>query len=148
MISYLTTSIFDSEAQTLVNPVNTEGVMGAGLAKEFKRRWPEMFAYYEVRTRRFGWVPGELQLWNDGDDLPWVLNFPTKTAWRLPSSLTLIQAGLAAFEGSYGELGITSVAFPALGCGLGGLKWKEEVRPLMERYLGDLKIPVDVHLPK
>lgn len=158
MISYLTTSIFDSEAQTLVNPVNTEGVMGAGLAKEFKWRWPEMFEDYREMCLN-GWLePGRLHLWpppwggNPRADPPlgdhWVLCLPTKTLWRLPSSLTLIQAGLESFQASYEALGITSAAFPALGCGLGGLKWEEQARPLMERYLSELAIPVDIHLPR
>lgn len=145
MIHYRTTDLFASPAQTLVNPVNTEGVMGAGLARAFRTRYPEMFREYQDLCRRRRLSGGILHLWRGPDR--WVLNLPTKTSWRLPSTLALVEAGLRRFRDDYEALGITSVAFPALGCGCGSLSW-DDVQPLLEHHLSDLPIPVDVHPPR
>jgi O-acetyl-ADP-ribose deacetylase (regulator of RNase III) len=136
--------LFASPAQTLVNPVNTTGVMGAGLARAFRDRYPEMFCQYQELCRRGRLSPGTLHLWRGPDR--WVLNFPTKTSWRLPSTLALVEAGLRRFRRDYEALGITSIAFPALGCGYGSLAWAD-VEALLERHLSDLPLPVDVHPP-
>jgi O-acetyl-ADP-ribose deacetylase (regulator of RNase III) len=145
MIRYLTSDLFAATAQTLVNPVNTEGVMGAGLARAFRDRYPEMFREYRELCRERRLSIGTLHLWQGPDR--WVLNLPTKTSWRLPSTLAYIEAGLRRFRQDYPALGITSVAFPALGCGCGSLSWSA-VRSLMDSSLADLPIPVDVHLPR
>ncbi|HZF11502.1 MAG TPA: macro domain-containing protein [Thermoanaerobaculia bacterium] len=142
MLVYLQTDLFASPAQTLVNTVNTVGVMGKGIAKSFKERYPEMFREYKQRCDRGELRIGTLLLWRGADK--WVLNFPTKTTWRLPSTLAYVQAGLEKFVASYEELGITSISFPPLGCGNGNLDW-EEVKPVMESYLRDLPIQVYVH---
>jgi O-acetyl-ADP-ribose deacetylase (regulator of RNase III) len=143
MVEYLTTSLFDSPAQTLVNPVNTVGVMGSGLAAKFKALWPAM--YEDYRCLCLGGVLriGKLYLWRSPDR--WVLNFPTKRHWRHRSRLDYIEAGLQCFVRIYSPWSITSVAFPKLGCGNGGLNW-EHVRPVMEQYLTDLPIPVYIHV--
>jgi O-acetyl-ADP-ribose deacetylase (regulator of RNase III) len=145
MIRYLDSDLFASPAQTLVNPVNTVGVMGAGLARAFRDRYPAMFREYQDLCRAGRLSIGTLHLWRGPDC--WVLNLPTKTSWRLPSTLTQVEAGLCRFRRDYEALGISSVAFPALGCGCGSLSW-ETVRPRMESYLADLPIPVDVHRPR
>ncbi len=145
MIRYSTSDLFASPAQTLVNPVNTEGVMGAGLARAFRTRYPEMFREYQELCRRRRLAGGNLHLWRGPDR--WVLNLPTKTSWRLPSTLALVEAGLQRFRRDYEALGITSVAFPALGCGLGSLAWTD-VQPLLECHLSDLPIPVNVYPPR
>jgi O-acetyl-ADP-ribose deacetylase (regulator of RNase III) len=142
MLAYLQTDLFASPAQTLVNPVNTEGVMGKGIAKLFKERYPEMFREYQRLCDGGELRTGTLMLWRGPDR--WVLNFPTKTNWRLPSTLAYVQAGLEKLVASYEALGITSISFPPLGCGNGNLDW-EEVKPLMESYLKDLPIQVYVH---
>jgi O-acetyl-ADP-ribose deacetylase (regulator of RNase III) len=142
MLVYLQTDLFASPAQTLVNTVNTVGVMGKGIAKSFKERYPEMFREYKRLCDRGELRTGTLQLWRGADK--WVLNFPTKTTWRLPSTLAYVRAGLDKFVESYEDLGITSISFPPLGCGNGNLDWAE-VKPLVESYLKDLPIQVYVH---
>jgi len=142
MLSYLSTSILESDAQTVVNTVNTVGVMGKGLAAELKRRYPEMFKRYRDLCREGKFKVGQLWLWKGPDQ--WVLSFPTKEDWRQPSRISYIEAGLEKFVRTFEERGITEIAFPRLGCGNGGLDW-EDVRPVMERYLADLPIRIDVH---
>ncbi|HXO21788.1 MAG TPA: macro domain-containing protein [Thermoanaerobaculia bacterium] len=116
-IHYLDADLFSSPAQTLVNPVNTVGVLGAGLAKIFRSRYPAMFREYQDLCRSGRLSVGTLMLWRGPDR--WVLNLPTKTRWQLPSTLAYIEAGLRRFREDHHRLGITSVAFPALGCGCG-----------------------------
>jgi O-acetyl-ADP-ribose deacetylase (regulator of RNase III) len=91
MLTYLYTSLFDSPAQTLVNTVNTVGVMGKGVAKTFRERYPAMFKEYKKLCDGGALTIGSLHLWKSDDR--WVLNFPTKTTWRLPSKLEYIQQG-------------------------------------------------------
>lgn len=141
MIHYVSGNIFDSPAQTLVNPVNTVGVMGKGLALEFKKRYPKMFEEYKKQCRD-GWLyVGSFMLWRAKDHF--VLNFPTKKHWKDPSSLIYVEAGLLSFVNEYESYGVSSIAFPKLGCGNGGLDWKA-VKPVMERYLQEL--PIDVYI--
>ncbi len=142
MLTYVRTSLFDSPAQTLVNTVNVVGVMGKGIALEFKERYPDMFKAYKKLCDNRTLDIGKLHLWRASEH--WVLNFPTKTTWRQPSKLEFIEAGLEAFQRSYKQMGIASISFPPLGCGNGNLDWRE-VRPLMERYLSKVEIPVYVH---
>jgi O-acetyl-ADP-ribose deacetylase (regulator of RNase III) len=134
--------LFDSPAQTLVNTVNVVGVMGKGIALEFKNRYPDMFVAYKTLCDEHKLDVGKLHLWRAKDH--WVLNFPTKTTWRQPSKLDYIKSGLEVFCKSYKNMGITSVSFPPLGCGNGNLDWNE-VRPIMEEYLSKLDIPVYIH---
>lgn len=142
MLVYLRNSIFESPAQTLVNTVNLEGVMGKGIALEFKTRYPEMYKQYRRVCETKEFKVGGLHLWRGPDK--WVLNFPTKTTWRKPSRMEYIEAGLEKFVSSYEDMGITSISFPPLGCGNGQLQW-EDVRPVMESYLKKLPIHVYVH---
>lgn len=142
MLTYHRTSILKSQAQTVVNTVNTVGVMGKGLASAFKARYPEMFKAYREICKAHCLDIGQLWLWKGPDQ--WVLNFPTKKHWRRPSKLSYIEAGLRKFVAQYEQRGIREIAFPRLGCGNGGLDW-DDVRPLMERYLSPLPIPVYIH---
>ncbi len=143
MITYLRGDIFSSQAQVLVNPVNTVGVMGKGLALQFKSRYPEMFAYYQRMCRGQLLDVGKLCLWKSPEK--WILLFPTKKHWRDPSKLEYIESGLRKLAENYERLRIESVAFPKLGCGNGGLEW-DDVKPLMEKYLGSLPICIDVYV--
>jgi len=136
--------LLTSPARVLVNPVNTVGVMGAGLARTFKRCFPEMFDQYAALCQADEFDIGRLLLWRDPHT--WVLNFPTKKHYRAPSRPEYIEQGLQKFVTSYAELGITSASFPALGTGQGGLDWDTTVRPLLEAYLQPLPIMVYVHL--
>jgi len=146
MITYVRTNIFESNAQVLVNTVNTVGVMGKGLAKEFKRLYPDMFKTYQKFCEEGLLRVGKLQVYKTPNK--WVLNFPTKANWRHPSKLEYIEQGLEKFVANYERLGIKSVAFPMLGCGNGGLSWEEEVKPMMEKYLKDLPIEIFIHIAK
>jgi O-acetyl-ADP-ribose deacetylase (regulator of RNase III) len=142
MLTYVRTSIFDSPAQTLVNTVNVVGVMGKGIALQFKERYPDMFKEYKKLCDTGQLAVGKLHLWRAADH--WILNFPTKTTWRNPSKLAYIEAGLETFVSSYKRMGISSISFPPLGCGNGNLSWAA-VRPMMEAHLRSLEIPVYVH---
>ena len=144
MITYVVCDLFASPAQTLVNTVNTVGVMGKGIAKDFKAIYPEMFARYQQLCERDQFSIGQLWPYRTPNKL--VLNFPTKKHWRSPSRPEYIEAGLKTFAEKYHLYGVTSISFPLLGCGNGELDWESQVRPLMERYLGKLPIDVFIHL--
>lgn len=134
-IQYLKGDIFEAKTQVVVNTVNCKGVMGKGLALEFKKRYPEMYEEYRHLCKKGELIIGKLHLYEATK--PWILNFPTKNHWRCKSKLEYIEAGLKTFVEKYKEWGIKSIAFPQLGCQQGGLKWSD-VKPLMERYLANL----------
>ncbi len=135
MIVYMKGNIFEAPAQVITNAVNCVGVMGGGIALQFKERYPDMFRDYAARCVEKTVKPGEPYLFENGSVQ--VLNFPTKNDWRVDSKLEDIETGLKYLSENYGEMGIYSLALPALGCGLGGLDWND-VKPLVEKYLGDL----------
>lgn len=137
--------IFESKAQTLVNTVNTVGVMGKGIALEFKKRFPDMFEDYVRRVREGKVRLGEPYLYTRAEP-PWILNFPTKGHWRELSRLSDIVKGLEYLERHYEAWGIESLAVPPLGCGQGGLEWKV-VGPTLYSYLKRFKIPVTLFAP-
>jgi O-acetyl-ADP-ribose deacetylase (regulator of RNase III) len=143
MIEYIEGDIFKSPAQVIVNTVNTVGVMGKGLALSFKQRYPQMFEKYKAACEKHLLTIGKLMLFYETDH--WLLLFPTKEHWRNPSKLEYIEKGLMKFAHTYAEKGITSIAFPRLGCGNGELNWAD-VKPLMERYLKELPIDVYIYL--
>lgn len=135
-------SLFDSSADAFVNPVNCVGVMGAGLAKTFKRRYPDMFTHYRDLCDKRMVSLGEVTLWinTSANQAPrFIVNFPTKHHWKDQSSLPGIRAGLTDLASVMTNVRfpngavIRSVAVPALGCGLGGLPW-DTVRPLIEQF--------------
>jgi O-acetyl-ADP-ribose deacetylase (regulator of RNase III) len=139
--------LFDSGCATLVNAVNCRGVMGVGIAAEFKRRYPAMFADYRRRCERGEVRLGRPYLWRSPDGaMPSVLNFPTKDHWREGSRLPSLVDGLAHLRRHYREWGIDSLALPALGCGRGGLRW-EDVRGVLIEGLRPLDIPVLLFAP-
>jgi uncharacterized protein YwgA/O-acetyl-ADP-ribose deacetylase (regulator of RNase III) len=137
--------MFRSQAQTVVNTVNCVGVMGKGVALEFKKRFPEMFEDYARRCKAKEVRLGRPYLFK-GMFPPWVLNFPTKDHWRSVSRLQDIVEGLRYLEQHYKEWGITSLAVPPLGCGHGQLEWRV-VGPTLYRYLKALDIPVELYAP-
>src|SRR4051812_30824012 len=144
MITYVIGDLFQSPAKVLVNTVNLVGVMGKGIAKDFKTIFPEMFHEYMRLCEQKKLEIGKLHLWRGSHK--WVLNFPTKKHWRNPSKPEYLEAGLKSFANRYNEFSITSVGFPQLGCGNGELDWEKQVRPLMEKHLGALPIEVFIHL--
>ncbi len=141
MIKYLEGDIFSTPAQTIVNTVNTVGVMGKGIALEFKKRYPSMFDNYKFACEKKKLKTGKLMLCYEADH--WVLLFPTKEHWRNPSRLEYIEQGLIKFVNIYAESGITSIAFPKLGCGNGELNW-DDVKIIMEKHLKNL--PIDIYI--
>ena len=143
MIEYIEGDIFESPAQVIVNTVNTVGVMGKGLALSFKQRYPQMFEKYRAACEKHLLTIGKRRLLYETDQ--WLLLVPTKEHWRNPSKLEYIEKGLMKFAQTYAEKGITSIAFPRLGCGNGELSWVD-VKPLMERYLKELPIDVYIYL--
>lgn len=137
--------LFESRAQTLVNTVNCVGVMGKGVALEFKKRFPDMYEDYLQKCQR-----GEVRL---GCPYlyrsllpPYVLNFPTKGDWRAAAKLDDIVAGLEYLKTHLKDWGIESLAVPPLGCGHGGLDWSI-VGPTLYQHLNELGIPVQLFAP-
>jgi len=145
MIRSLVGNIFESKAQTLVNTVNCVGIMGKGLALEFKKLFPAMYEDYVSRCKVNKVRLGEPYLYRSLLP-PWILNFPTKDHWRSVSRLSDIVAGLEYLEKHYHEWEITSLAVPALGCSNGQLEWRV-VGPTLYRYLSRLDIPVELYAP-
>lgn len=143
MLTYIKGDLFSSPAQVLVNTVNTVGVMGKGIALEFKNKYPEMFNVYQKECDNKNLDIGKLLLWKDEDK--WVLLFPTKKHWRSPSKIDYIKEGLEKFVKTYEKLSIESIAFPRLGCGNGGLNW-DDVKPIMEYYLKSLPINIYIYV--
>ena len=146
MILYVKGNLFNSPAQVLVNTVNTVGVMGKGVALEFKRLYPEMYKQYRALCEAGQFDIGLLWLYKSSNK--WVLNFPTKKHWRNPSRVEYIEAGLQKFVATYVEMGIHSIAFPPLGCGNGQLDFEQQVQPLMHRYLRNLPIDIFIYPEK
>ena len=144
MITYVDFSLFDSPCKVLVNTVNTVGVMGKGIAREFKDIYPEMFSEYQSLCERGLIDIGNL--WIYATPHKRVLNFPTKKHWKSPSKPEYLEAGLQKFARIYQEARIASVSFPMLGCGNGELDWESQVKPLMEHYLKPLPIEIFIHM--
>lgn len=145
MIKFLIGDIFKSRAKTLVNTVNCVGIMGKGVALEFKNKYPEMYKDYVKRCKNGEMKPGVPYLYYDIFGVS-ILNFPTKEDWRSMSNIDFVINGLIWFRKNYSELNISSIAFQPLGCGNGGLLW-EDVGPIMYKYLHDLPIVVEVYAP-
>ncbi len=136
MLKYYNGTVFNTNAKTLVNTVNCFGVMGAGIALEFKLRYPEMFKKYKEMCNNGEYKIGRPRL-HKLDKIE-ILNFPTKNHWKAPSKMEWIEDGLEYFSHNYKRASITSIAFPKLGTNNGGLKW-ELVRPVMEKYFNELE---------
>jgi O-acetyl-ADP-ribose deacetylase (regulator of RNase III) len=149
MIRYTTGNMLDAQAEAVVNTVNTFGVMGKGIALQFKEAYPENYDDYKAACDAKQVVVGKMFVTqNHALTGPrWIINFPTKQHWRHPSKMQFITAGLQDLRRVLTEKGIKSVALPPLGCGNGGLNWSE-VRPEIESALADLPgIDVIVYQP-
>ena len=130
-----TGNLLDCPARGLVNPVNCGGVAGAGLARQFRDRWPEQVAEYTAFCNAGRMRPGVLHdaLLPDGRR---ILSVPTKRHWSDRSTIEIVGIGLSALKNYLDETDLGSVAVPALGCGLGGLP-KQQVAKLTKYWLGD-----------
>jgi O-acetyl-ADP-ribose deacetylase (regulator of RNase III) len=149
MIEYVTGNLLEADVDALVNTVNTEGVMGKGVALQFRRAFPANYDAYRAACVRAEVEIGRMFVYDTGrlDGPRWIINFPTKRHWRAKSRLADIEAGLRDLRRVLDELGIKSVAIPALGAGLGGLPWSE-VRARIEAALGDTSVRVLVYPPQ
>lgn len=132
LIKYTSQNIFDSEAEVLVNPVNCVGVMGAGLAKQFKDKYPVMFKDYQKFCKDGKLKPGLGYFWDEPGGVK-IFNISTKNHWRDPSKLEWVDSGLGLLATLIDLSSIKSVSIPMLGCGLGGLDWGD-VKPLIEKH--------------
>lgn len=145
LIEEIKEDIFRSSMRTLVCPVNTQGVMGKGLALSFKHRFPGLFeSYREACDRRLLKID-LCFLWHGTDHD--VLCFPTKDQWRFKSNSDWIYWGLDNLKYSYRDMGISSIAFPPLGCGEGGLHYPSQVRPFLLDFAHEVDIPVTLYSP-
>lgn len=140
MIEYRKTSIFKCGAEALVNPVNCVGVSGAGLARQFKNKFPENHRRYKDACDRGDLRPGAIHVFETGlrtRDPDVIINFPTKDHFRDPSQMVFLERGLATLREYLSNSDHRSVAVPKLGCGLGGLDWST-VEPLVRSALDGL----------
>lgn len=149
MINYVTGNIMDSEAQAIVNTVNTVGVMGKGIALQFKKAYPNNYKAYSVACKNNEVVVGKMFVTTDrnissGEKI--IINFPTKQNWRKPSEYIYIEDGLDDLIDVIKHNQIKSIAIPPLGAGNGGLKW-EKVKKIIEDKLSSLNIEILVYEP-
>lgn len=148
-ITFRKGDMFSEPVGALVNTVNCVGVMGKGVALEFKKRWPANFRAYRDLCDAKGLKPGQMFVFDTkelfaSEGPRYLVNFPTKAHWRSKSKMEYIEDGLDALADVIREYGITSIAIPPLGCGNGGLDWAD-VKPLIEAKLSPLE-DVDIVL--
>lgn len=146
-------NMFRSELQTLTCTVNVVGVMGKGIALEFRKRYPDLFNLYR-KEYRFHYDPDTtdpdnrlihtLRTHRITETGRQCLLFPTKKHWKRPSQLEWVDTNLKILAKTYEELGITSLALPALGCSNGQLNFRD-VLPLIEEHLNPLPIPIELY---
>jgi O-acetyl-ADP-ribose deacetylase (regulator of RNase III) len=133
-------NLLESHAEALVNTVNTVGVMGKGIALQFKEAFRHNFKIYQQACKNGDLTVGKLLVVRDtnllGEKI--IVNFPTKTDWKYKSKIEYIEKGLQELRKVIIEYDIKSIALPPLGCGNGGLEW-QAVKPLIINYLGDLQ---------
>ncbi len=139
MLEFKQGNLLEENAQALVNAVNCVGVMGKGIALQFKQAFPENFQQYNKACDAKEVQPGQMFTVPTGKlfNPKYIINFPTKRHWREKSKIEYVQTGLKALVAEVQQLGITSIAIPALGCGNGGLDWVE-VKPLIESAFAEL----------
>lgn len=146
MLKRKTGNIFDDDSQVLVNPVNTEGVMGKGLAFQFKKKYPNNYEIYKTKCKNNEFYVGSDLVYTVENDNKYIINFPTKESWRKPSKLSYIAIGLKKLEEFISKNKINSIAIPPLGAGNGGLNWsdveKEIVKFSKKSSLKDCKITI------
>ncbi|GAB1038105.1 macro domain-containing protein [Shewanella algae] len=139
MISYVTGNILHDHADAIINTVNTVGVMGKGLALQFKKAFPDNYKSYKAACDNNELLVGTLLITPTQSMSPphYIINFPTKAHWKGNSKIEYIQSGLEALKKEVQRLELSSVAIPALGSGLGGLPW-ELVEQEIKSSLSDM----------
>ena len=148
MMEFVTGNMFDAEVEALVNTVNTVGVMGKGIALQFKQTFPENYRLYRAACQRGEVTTGKMFVVYESNVLGGriIVNFPTKEHWRSPSRYEYIETGLVDLRRVIEERDIRSIAIPPLGCGNGGLDWSR-VKTIIEQALGDLDARIVVFTP-
>lgn len=146
MLELVSGDMFAASVDALVNPVNTAGVMGKGLALQFKRSYPENYRRYRQACRAGELTVGKVLTFDIGADLRprYVINVPTKEHWQSPSTLAIVEAGLTGLVAEVRRLGLGSLAVPPLGCGLGGLAWTDVLPRISAAFaaLADVRVLV------
>lgn len=142
-------NLLKADVEALANSVNTVGVMGKGIALQFKNAFPANFKAYEAACKKQAVRLGEVLVFDNGQLMPprWIINFPTKGHWRARSRIRDVADGLDDLRHVIEKLEISSIALPPLGCGHGGLDW-DEVRSLIKERLGDLDVVVHLYAPE
>jgi O-acetyl-ADP-ribose deacetylase (regulator of RNase III) len=131
MINFKQGNLLEENVEALVNTVNCVGVMGKGIALQFKQAYPDNFKQYKKACDASQIKPGQVFVFKTGSLLPkYIINFPTKRHWRERSQISDIDTGLKDLAKKVAELGIKSIAIPPLGCGNGGLNWST-VKPII-----------------
>jgi len=149
MIQFIEGNLLESKAEALVNTVNTVGVMGKGIALQFKNQYQKNYKLYEKACKAKEIQIGKLFVTEDSSLLGGrkiIINFPTKTDWRKPSEYSYIESGLKDLVGIIKEQGLKSVAVPPLGAGNGGLNWNV-VKSIIEKYLSGLNCDIQIYEP-
>lgn len=149
MLQYRTGNLLESEAQVLVNTVNTVGVMGKGIALQFKNQFPHNYKVYVKTCKEQTLQIGQLLVVKDQSlhfGPKTIVNFPTKTDWKKPSEYEYIETGLIQLAQFIEHNNIQSIAIPPLGAGNGGLDWSK-VRVLIEKHLADLDCDILIYEP-
>jgi len=149
MIRFVKGNIFDSDAEAIVNTVNCVGVMGRGIALQFKRLYPDNFKSYELACKKNEVVTGKMFVFElDGIINPkYIINFPTKRHWRGASRIEDIETGLTDLNRVIADYGISSIAIPPLGAGLGGLEWSEVKQIIENSFCHFSDVSVEVYEP-
>lgn len=148
MITFLRGNLLLSDAQALVNTVNTVGVMGKGIALQFKNQFPNNYKVYKEYCKKGELKIGQMLVVKDGDLMRerYIINFPTKEHWKAPSKIEYIEKGLPALKDIIQKHRIKSIALPPLGCGSGGLDWNI-VRPMIIDQLSELEAQIFIYEP-
>ena len=145
MIRFVKGNLFDSTAEALVNAVNCVGVMGKGIALQFKHRFPLMYLDYRNKCHREEILLGQVSLFRENGRI--IINFPTKGHWRSDSYLKNIVSGLQSLHEAIRVKKIRSIAIPPLGCGNGGLQWSR-VMAVLKSCLSDLDdVDIEIYMP-
>ncbi len=150
MIELMHGDILNADAEALVNTVNCVGVMGRGIALQFQKTFPDMFRAYEAACKRGELQPGRVHVYdlNRIQNPHYVINFPTKSHWKGKSRIADIESGLQALVAEVRRLRLRSVAVPPLGCGLGGLEWKDVLPRIRQAFAELPDVRVLVYEPK
>ncbi len=149
MVKEISGNLLDADTEALVNTVNSVGIMGKGIALQFKLAFPENFAAYLSAAKRGEVQPGRMFVFhtNTFHNPHWIVNFPTKRHWKGKSKLEDIESGLRALVEFVRKEKVRSIAVPPLGCGNGGLEWNDVRKRILQAFEGVPEIDVRLFVP-